>query len=103
MSYHLRLCVWAGQMFELVGELQIDLRSLVQTGHLPELREWQTLRRDGKTTGEIRIGLAYLSVSEEGERRIKATKAKAKQQQQQQVQRRDEGQSRMADVDFPVW
>jgi hypothetical protein len=103
MFYHLRLCVWAGQMFELIGELQIDLRSMVQTGQLPELREWQTLRRDGKTTGEIRIGLAYLSAREDGERQIRATKAKAKQEKQQQLQSRYEGQTRMEEMDFPVW
>lgn len=93
--------MWIGQMFELIGELQIDLRSLVQTGQLPELREWQTLRRDGRATGEIRMELAYLSAREDGKRHIEASKGKAK--HRQQLRRHDEGQSRVEDMDFPVW
>ncbi|KAH8661280.1 hypothetical protein BGZ61DRAFT_149318 [Ilyonectria robusta] len=104
MFYHLRLSVWGAQMLELIGELHIDLRSLVQKGRLPELGEWQKLRSDGRTTGVIRIALAYLDASEDDQQQAEASKATARwRQQQRQRQRRDEGQTRMEELDFPVW
>ncbi|CAM1510238.1 Fc.00g005730.m01.CDS01 [Cosmosporella sp. VM-42] len=107
MFYHLRLSVWGAQMLELIGELHIDLRSLVQKGQLPELTDWQSLRCDGRTTGVIRIGLAYLDASEDEERQAEASSATAKShQQQRQRQEREQihdGQSRIQGLDFSVW
>ncbi|KAM5356402.1 hypothetical protein ACJ41O_003048 [Fusarium nematophilum] len=107
MFYHMRLSVWGAQMLELIGELHIDLCELVLKGRLPDLGEWQSLRCDGKTTGSIRIRLAYLDVTEDEERQAAASKATAKQWQQQRQwlerQQSDDGQSRIHQMDFQVW
>ncbi|KAH7152895.1 hypothetical protein EDB81DRAFT_841280 [Dactylonectria macrodidyma] len=96
MFYHLRLSVWGSQMLELIGELHIDLRSLIQKGRLPELGEWHNLRSDGRTTGVIQIALAYLGADQNHQQQAGASKAKAR-------WRKDEGQARMEEVAFPVW
>jgi hypothetical protein len=107
MFYHMRLSVWGDQMLELIGELHIDLCELVLKGRLPDLDEWQSLWRDGKKTGSIRIRLQYLDVSEDEERQAAETKATAAQRQQQRQwlerQQSDDGQARVHQMDFQVW
>lgn len=71
MFYHLLVSVWGGQKLELIGELQIDLRGLIQKGELPKVNEWQNLRCDGRTTGVIRIGLDYLDAGEDEARQAR--------------------------------
>ena len=92
-------------MSELIGDLHIDLRGLVQKGQLPDLNKWQSLRRDGRTTGLIRFDLQYLDVSEDEERKAEASNATGKSQaqlrQQQERQQFNDGQSRIDD--FRVW
>ncbi|KAI8713303.1 C2 domain-containing protein [Fusarium sp. LHS14.1] len=107
MFYHMRLSVWGDQMLELIGELHIDLCELVLKGQLPDLDEWQSLWRDGKKTGSIRIRLQYLDVSEDEERQAAEAKATAAQRQQQRQwlerQHSDDGQARVQQMDFQVW
>ncbi|KAF7554477.1 hypothetical protein G7046_g6809 [Stylonectria norvegica] len=107
MFYHLRLSVWGAQMLELIGELHVDLRDMVQNGQLPELSEWPSLRCDGRSTGLIRISLAYLDVSEDDQRQAEVSKTAGRPQQQgrrrkgHQNQLHD-GQSRMQELDFKM-
>ncbi|KAK7420013.1 hypothetical protein QQX98_003019 [Neonectria punicea] len=110
MFYHLRVSVWEAHMGELMGDLHIDLRSLFKKGQLPELGEWQSLRSDGRTTGVIRITLAYVDTGKDGQRQAEVEAAKPttrwrqqQQRQQRQRQHRDEGQPRVEEMDFPVW
>lgn len=103
MFYHLRVSVLGAQMLDLIGELHIDLRSLIQKGRLPELGEWHNLRSDGRTTGVIQIALAYLDADQNHQQQAEAPKATARWRQQQQRWRKDERQTRIEEVDFPVW
>jgi hypothetical protein len=63
MFYHLRLSVWGADMSELVGEVQIDLVSVVQRGTLPKMGHRQRLRSEGKETGDICVLLNYLEAT----------------------------------------
>lgn len=94
-------------MLELIGELQVDLREMVQRGKVPGLSEWQSLRCEGRKTGRIRMRLVYLDASEDDKRRVEAAKATVtqRQQQRQQLERQqsDDGRARMQQLDFRVW
>jgi hypothetical protein len=60
MFYHLHLAVWAAEMLELVGELYVELQDVVRHGKVPDMDEWQKLRRDGRVTGSVKVRIRYV-------------------------------------------
>ncbi|GKU02343.1 hypothetical protein FLAG1_04516 [Fusarium langsethiae] len=107
MCQHLRVSVWGAQMLELIGEVHVDLCELVTKGRLPKLEAWQTLRRNGTTTGSIRIKLTYLDAREDEEQQSLATEMSAaeRQEQRRKLERQgsDDGEARVHQMDFQVW